>query len=316
MRFKGLDLNLLVALDALMSKRSVTAAAQSINLSQSAMSSAIARLRTYFGDELFTMQGRKLVPTPRAEVLAPAVRDALLHIQYSIISSDMFNPALSERRFRISLSDFMTLVFLEKVVERVAREAPGVGFELRSVDDDPDELLRCGDVDFLILPESFLSNAHPKAKLLDERFVCVGCLTNKQLPRQLSLERYMSMGHIGVKFGRTLKPSIEEWLLLEYGMKRRIEVVAPGFSLIPPLLSGTDRIATIPLRLANHFAKTTPLRIVELPLQLPTFTEAVQWPALHDRDQASIWMREILLREASRMAAPSEAVRHPQPRRV
>ncbi|QPB24630.1 LysR family transcriptional regulator [Rhizobium sp. 007] len=301
MRFKGLDLNLLVALDAVMTKRSVTAAARSINLSQPAMSAAIARLRTYFRDELFIMRGREFIATPRAEALACAARDALLHIQFSIVSSEPFNPAKSERRFRVILSDFMTLVFFEKIVARVAREAPGVSFELVPLDDDPDELLHYGHVDFLILPELFMSSAHPKAKLFDETLVCVGCLTNKQLPRQLCLERYMSMGHVLATFGRTRNPSIEEWLLLEHGLKRRIELVVPGFNLIPPLLLGTNRIAGMPLRLANRFAKTIPLRIVELPLPLPPFTEAVQWPALHNTDPGSIWMREILFQEASRM---------------
>ncbi|MHC2487727.1 LysR family nod box-dependent transcriptional activator [Sinorhizobium meliloti] len=306
MRFKGLDLNLLVALDALMTKRSVTAAARSINLSQPAMSSAIARLRSYFQDELFRMQGRELITTPRAEALAPAIRDALLHIQFSIISWDMFNPAQSDRCFRIILSDFMTLVFFEKVVERVAREAPGVSFELLPPDDNPDELLRRGEVDFLIFPDVFMSSVHPKAKLFDQTLVSVGCLTNEQLLGDLSFERYMSMGHVAAQFGRALKPSVEQWLLLEHGYKRRIELVVPGFNLIPPLLSGTKRIAIIPLRLANHFAKNIPLRIVKHPLPLLSFTEAVQWPALHNKDQASIWMREILLDEAARIAAPRE----------
>ncbi|TAX43522.1 LysR family transcriptional regulator, partial [Rhizobium leguminosarum] len=136
MRFKGLDLNLLVALNALMTERKLTAAARSINLSQPAMSAAIARLRAYFNDELFVMQQRRLVPTPRAEALAPAVREALLQIQLSVIAWDPLVPAESNRRFRIVLSDFMTLVFFEKVIKRVAREAPGVSFELLHINDD------------------------------------------------------------------------------------------------------------------------------------------------------------------------------------
>ncbi|TCU02916.1 LysR family transcriptional regulator [Rhizobium sullae] len=306
MRFKGLDLNLLVALDALMTERKLTAAARSINLSQPAMSAAIARLRTYFGDDLFIMQGRELIPTPRAEALASAVRDTLLQIQFSIISLETFDPAQSERRFRIVLSDFMTLVFFEKVVQRVAREAPAVTFELVAPNDEPAELLRRGDVDFLILPDLFMLSAHPRAKLLSDTLVCVGCPTNEQLSRQLSVETYMSMGHVSPNFGRTVKPSIDEWLLVEHGLKRRIELVVPGFTLIPQLLSRTDRIAVLPLRLANHFAKTTPLRIVELPVPVPPITEAVQWPTLYNGDPASIWMRELLVEEGTRMESQSE----------
>ncbi|ESZ10660.1 MULTISPECIES: LysR family transcriptional regulator [unclassified Mesorhizobium] len=309
MRFKGLDLNLLVVLDALMRERKVTAAARSINLSQPAMSAAVARLRAYFNDELFTMNGRELILTPRADGLAPAVRDALLHIQLSIISPDAFNPAQSDRLFRIMLSDYITLVFFRKIVERAAQEAPAVRFECLPICDDPEELLRRGDVDFLIMPEVFMSK-HPRAALFEDKLVGVGCGTNKQLSEPLTFERYLCMGHVVLKFRHTRQPTMEEWYLLEHGFERRIEVVVQGFSLIPPVLSGTNRIGTMPLRLAQHFAKATPLRIVQLPPPLPppAFTEAVQWPELHNSDPASMWMREMMLQEASRLAPLPEII--------
>ncbi|WP_085034849.1 LysR family transcriptional regulator [Ensifer aridi] len=305
MRFKGLDLNLLVALDALMTERNVTAAARSINLSQPAMSAAVARLRTYFRDELFTMSGREFIPTPRAKGLASAVREALLHVQLTIISGKPFNPAQSDRRFRIIVSDYVTLVFFERIVERARREAPAVSFEFRPPTDDNEDLLRRGEVDLLILPEMFMSNAHPRTKLFDDVHVCVGCRSNKRLLQPLTFERYLSMGHVAVQFGDTLRLGIEERYLLEHGRKRRIDVVVNGYSMIPPMLSDTERIGTIPLRLAQHLAKTIPLQMVELPLpqHLP-FTEAVQWPALHNSDPASLWMRQILAEEASRMVSP------------
>ncbi|WP_085025991.1 LysR family transcriptional regulator [Ensifer aridi] len=305
MRFKGLDLNLLVALDALMTERNVTAAARSINLSQPAMSAAVARLRTYFRDELFTMSGREFIPTPRAEGLASAVREALLHVQLTIISGKPFNPAQSDRRFRIIVSDYVTLVFFERIVERARRDAPAVSFEFRPPTDDNEDLLRRGEVDLLILPEMFMSNAHPRTKLFDDVHVCVGCRSNKRLLQPLTFERYLSMGHVAVQFGNTLRLGIEERYLLEHGRKRRIDVVVNGYSMIPPMLSDTERIGTIPLRLAQHLAKTIPLQMVELPLphHLP-FTEAVQWPALHNSDPASLWMRQMLAEEASRMVSP------------
>ncbi|MEM5331507.1 LysR family transcriptional regulator [Paraburkholderia sp. JHI2823] len=302
MRFKGLDLNLLVALDALMAKRNVTLAARDINLSQPAMSAAVSRLRDYFRDDLFVMRGREFVPTSRAVELAGPVREALSHIQLSIISRDVFQPAKSDRRFRVCLSDFMTLVYFQKVIKRVAREAPAVSFELLFPDDEPGDLLRRGDADFLILPDLFLPDTHPKAPLFDEKLVCVGCSANKQLSEQISLDRYMSLGHVTVRFGRARRPSIEEFFLLDLGLKRREEVVVPTFHLIPSVISGTGRVATIPLRLARHLGEASALRIAEVPLPLSTFTEAIQWPALHNGDPASIWMRELLLEEAKSLA--------------
>ncbi|PLU70909.1 LysR family transcriptional regulator, partial [Sinorhizobium medicae] len=151
----------------------------------------------------------------------------------------------------------------------------------------------------LILPDLFMSSAHPKAKLFAEPLVCVGCPTNEQLLGDLSFERYISMGHVSAQFGRALKPSFEQWLLLEHGFKRRVELVVPGFTLIPPLLPGTNRIAILPLRLVKYFEQTIPLRIVKHPLPPLWFTEAVQWPALHDKDPGNVWIRELLLQEAS-----------------
>lgn len=306
MRFNGLDLNLLVAFDALMTEPNLTAAARRINLSQPAMSAAVARLRTYFHDELFTMMGRKLVPTPRAEALAAPVREALSHIQLSIISPDIspggFKPAQSNRRFRIILSDFMMTVFLRKIVDRAAQEAPAVSFELLPPEEDPDQLLRRGEIDFLVCPELFMSHTHPKMPLFDERFVYVGCPKNKQLAEPLTLERYLSIGQVTARFGRTIRPSFAEWLLLEHDLRIRVEVAVPGFSLIPPLILGTDRIATMPSRMFKHFKNTMPLRTIQAPLPDFAFTESVQWPALHNADPASIWMRNIFAQEASRIA--------------
>ncbi|WP_439373326.1 LysR family transcriptional regulator [Bradyrhizobium sp. DASA03120] len=302
MRFRGLDLNLLVALDALMTERNLTAAARSINLSQPAMSAAVGRLRSYFRDELFTMRGRELIPTPRAEALAAPTREALLHIQFSIISRNTFKPTDSTRRFKICVSDFATIVLLRSVVERVAREAPGIRFEFMPHADPFDQPLERAEIDFLIVPEVYMSDTHPKAVLFEETVVCVGCRSNKQLSRQLTFERYMSMGHVAVKFGRSRVPSIDDWYMKEHGLKRRVEVVVQSFGMIPHMLVGTNRIATMPLTLVKYFAKTMPLRINRLPLPLPGFTEAVQWPLVHNTDPASIWMREVLLQEAARLA--------------
>ncbi|QOZ36290.1 transcriptional regulator NodD2 [Bradyrhizobium sp. CCBAU 53421] len=305
MRFNGLDLNLLVALDALMTERSLTAAARKINLSQPAMSAAVARLRSYFHDELFAMRGRELVPTSRAEGLAAPVREALMHIELSIIARDAFDPARSNRRFRIGLSDFITVVFFRHVAERVAREAPAVSFELVTLADEHDELLRRGELDFVILPELFMSSAHPRIALFEERLVCVGCSSNAELRRRLTFDRYMSMGHVAVKLGVARKPSIEETFLLHRGLNRRIDILVQSYGMIPPMLMGTRRIGTMPSRLVQHFEKTMPLRIAELPQPFPSFTEAVQWPALHNSDPESIWIREILLQEAARMTSTS-----------
>ncbi|WP_082747647.1 LysR family transcriptional regulator [Bradyrhizobium macuxiense] len=313
MRFKGLDLNLLVALDSLLTERTLTEAARRINLSQPAMSAAVSRLRAYFGDELFAMRGRRLVPTSRALRLAAPVREALLQIHLSIILHYEFNPAESDRRFVIRLSDCSTLVLFQKVVERVSQSAPNVRFELLPPADDHDELLRRGEVDFIILPDTLMSSAHPKAKLFEDRLVCVGCRTNKQLSRRLTFERYLSTGQVAVRCTPAGTSAIEECFFFEHGLKRRVEVAVQSFSMVPPMLLGTGRIGMLPLRLVKHLERTTPLRIVDLPFPLPAFTETIQWPTFHNSDPASTWMRAIILQEASCMAPPDDSTQASSP---
>lgn len=314
MRFQGLDLNLLVALDALLTERNLTAAARSVNLSQPAMSAALARLRDYFDDDIFALRGRRLSPTALGQSLAAPTRDALLRIRAMLDTRREFDPASSKRRFRLVLSDFMTIVFFHRVIERARHLAPGVSFDLLPFGDEPDELLRRGEIDFLIFPEMFLSEAFPKAALFEESLVCVACGANAEIRETLEFSQYMSAGHVAAQFGKSRKPAIEEWLLLQHGLKRRIDVSAPAFATIPHLVLGTNLIATMHSRLARHFARTLPLRVLPLPLSLPAFVEALQWSPVSDADPASVWMRNLILAEAeAEIASTVDQDPPPQP---
>ena len=124
MRFEGLDLNLLIALDAILEERSVMAASRRLHLSQPAMSAAVGRLRQYFNDDIFTISQRKLVPTPLAQSLEKPTRDILLRIRANLISPPKFDPASSERRFRLVVSDYASIVLMHAVMKRVYRAAP------------------------------------------------------------------------------------------------------------------------------------------------------------------------------------------------
>lgn len=298
MRFEGLDLNLLVALDALFRERSLTAAARSIHLSQPAMSAAVTRLRLYFGDDLFVMRGRELALTPLSISLQEPVQDILRRVKLTLRPQATFEPATASRSFRIIMSDYISIVFFERIVRKLEILAPKVTFEMLPFDDDPDRLLREGSVDFLIFPDVYLGNEHPKVPLFEEELVCVACATNEQANEDMSFAEYMAFGHVAARFGRSRKPSIEEWLLLKYGVTRRVEVATQSFAVLPSMVVGTRRVATMHRRLAEHYARSMPLKILPLPLPLPNFSEGLQWPTLADRDPASVWMRNVIKEEA------------------
>lgn len=298
MRFHGLDLNLLVVLDTLLTERSITTTAQRLHRTQPAISAALGRLRTYFDDDLFVLNGRMFAPTPLALTLAKPVREALEHIQSAVIGREKFDPSASSRNFKIIMSDYIATVLFSEVVREVAQVAPSVTFELIQFDDNFDAPLNRAEVDLLIFPSIFMTDRHPSSLLFEEEMVAVRCA--RQSARPLDFDAYFASPHIVARFGKTRKPSVEEFLLTEVGLRRRVEVVAPNFGVLPYFVTGTNRIATMHRRFAEHFSQLLPLTIDPLPFTLPAIRESLQWPQLNDKDPATVWLRNLLISHAAR----------------
>jgi LysR family transcriptional regulator, nod-box dependent transcriptional activator len=167
------DLNLLVTLDALLTEKNVTRAGMRMNLSQSAMSGALARLRDFFQDELLVPMGRKMVLTPLAEDLVQPVRDVLLQIQSTIASKPHFDPSTSTRHFTLAVSDYVISVLMVDFIRNIRCQAPSITFELRPVGQGASEGIESGKLDFLIAPEPFVSAVHPKEILFEDTHTCV-----------------------------------------------------------------------------------------------------------------------------------------------
>ncbi|MEH2623013.1 LysR family nod box-dependent transcriptional activator [Bradyrhizobium sp. AZCC 1719] len=294
MRFEGLDLNLLIALDAILEERSVMGASRRLHLSQPAMSAAVGRLRQYFNDEIFTISQRKLVPTPLAQSLERPTRDILLRIRANLISPPKFDPASSERRFRLVVSDYASIVLMHAVMKRVYRAAPRVCLEILPFGDRVDDQLQRGEVDFVVIPDTNLIDGHPSQHLFADEFCCVAWRGSRQIGRSISLGRYLQLGHITAQLGPIHGLSFDERALVQLGYKRRIEVIAPNFTAMAAMVIGTDRIATMHHRLAVIFARNFPLKLLRAPVRIPAFREALQWPASFHLDPALVWLREII----------------------
>jgi LysR family transcriptional regulator, nod-box dependent transcriptional activator len=311
MRFGHLDLNLLVALDALLTERSITLAGQQLHLSQSAVSAALGRLREYFGDELLVQAGRRMVPTAVGAELAEPVRKILLEIQSTVATRPAFDPASSERRFSLMMSDYVALVLMVEVVERVAKLAPGISFEL--IHNNvmiPSDHLDHADIDLLIMPADVVPAGHPRESLFVDDYVCIAWTGNKEIGNELRLEDYLKAGHVILQWSRGRALNLDEFVLSKMGLERRIEVIAMNFGMLPNFVVGTRRLATVQRRLAQYYIKTMPLKILEAPLDLPVLDESVHWNAAFDRDPACRWLRQIL-REVSIDVAPPAASERP-----
>ncbi len=293
MDFGGLDLNLLVALDALLGERNVSRAGDRLFLSQSATSGALARLRDVFRDPLLVQVGRSMTLTPLAESLVDPVREFLLQAEFILHSNPVFDPGQSTRRFRLRMSDYVETVIMSEALARIKKSAPSVTFELFS-NEGTRELER-GEIDLSITPKRYLADGHPEEPLFDDDYVCAGWAENPLLDGSISLEQYLDAGHVIVRYGSQRElPTYDEWLLNRGDHQRRIEVITTTFNLVPQLLIGTPRIATLHRRLYSFYQRYLPLKAVPLPLELPRIEECMQWHKSRANDPGLMWLRSIL----------------------
>jgi LysR family transcriptional regulator, nod-box dependent transcriptional activator len=292
MHFRGLDLNLLVALDALITEKNISRTGEQIHLSQSATSGVLARLREYFNDELLVPVGRKMMPTPLAEELAEPVRLFLRQAEGIMHRNPAFVPAESSREFRIIMSDYVATVLLSRAMPMLEQLAPKVSIRIDT--GGRRDALERGEADLVILPEQYLLAGHPKEELFTDRFACLVSAKNKAVGNSISIKTYLSLGHVVVRFGEDHdQPGFEQRILEAAGMQRKIAAVVSLFALVPQLVIGTTRIATIHRRLAMYYARHMPVRVLKPPVEFPLLKEEVQWHTYREADPGLRWLRGV-----------------------
>jgi LysR family transcriptional regulator, nod-box dependent transcriptional activator len=298
-KFKKLDLNLLVALDVLLKERSVSRAAEALNLSASAMSNALARLRDYFDDELLVQIGRKMDLTPRAEGLHAAVRDVLLRIDSTIADQPVFDASASDRIFRIFASDYTQMVLAPALLTLAAKAQSTVRFEFLPQVSAPHRQLERGEADLLIIPTGFTSPDHPREVLYYEEFVCMVWRGSAMAEGDLSFDRYVNGSHvIMTPGGGSQADAFEGWFLKRYGVTRRVAVSTYSFVTLPAMLVGTEYIATVHARVARRLVQAFPLEIRPTPMPFDRMEQAVQWHKFRTNDPGLVWLRGMLAEAA------------------
>jgi DNA-binding transcriptional LysR family regulator len=301
-KLASVDLNLLVALDALLRDGSVTAAGKRIGLSQPAMSQALARLRLMLGDALLVREGRVMRATQVAEQLAPRVRRLVSDIEATLLGDRTFDAAKSSRTFRLATNDYCGLVLLPEVLSRMRHDAPGVGLDVRAHRGDaPVQELARGELDaavgvFLRIEEDLGSR-----ELFRERFVCVVRKGHPLGRQRLSVDRYAKLEHVLVSAPDD-GPGVVDHALAAHRLARRVTVRVPHFFVAPALVARTNLVLTIPERVARLAADLHGLRVIAPPLELPDFAVQVVWHKANDTGAANVWVRELLQRAADALA--------------
>ena len=307
MRLEKLDLNLLVALDALLQEKGVSLAADRLNLSQSATSGALARLREYFRDDLLVLNGRSMALTPRAEKLVDPVRSVIEQIRATIMVAEPFDPHSSDRTLSIMATDYIVEILLRPAIVACATDAPGIKFELVPIVESPVEALQRGRADLLIGIDNVVSTEHPSELLYTEDFVIAGWRDNPLLDGPMTLERYGELGHVAVRFGQQTS-SYEMTAARLRSIARRVEVIAPNFMSLGGLIVGTNRIATIHRLLAVRLAEYLPLKLMELPFEMPPVREIAQWSSRSANDPAIAWLVTRLKEIAEQLQSSAGAL--------
>jgi DNA-binding transcriptional LysR family regulator len=310
---RGVDVNLLVALRALLEARNVTRAGLAINMSQPAMSAALARLRAHYGDELLQRTGRTYELTPLAEELLPQVREALDTVAAALDPWSRFDPSTSDRRFTVSGSDYALAVLVEPLLRVLRSQAPAV-----TVDFDPVPRPGSDMVSHLMRRDIVLGAAGyglpgRRQMVFSDRFVCIVSSDNPRLHGgRLTLDDLAEMPHVSAFGGELVTPA--DLVVVEAGIQPRIEVTVQGLLALPFAVSGTDLCAFVPERLLARCPSTLRLAVADVPLDDPELAEAAYWhPSRHD-DPSVRWLRAVLA-EVSALLTPAPSPRTPLPSR-
>jgi LysR family transcriptional regulator, nod-box dependent transcriptional activator len=299
---RQLDLNLLVALDALLAEKSVSRAARQMCLTQSALSKSLRRLQREFDDELLvTVNGRRMVPTLLAEQLIEPVHEALLQVRKIASIKPRFNPGTAHKKITLSTLDHTGIVLLPAMQRRVLREAPHVVIRHLPLDHTWKEWLERGDTDFVLIPKCFSITNYPALDLFEDTYCCIVWSKNRKVGRAISLEQYLEMQHALVRLPFDPPADIDIALKAHCGKARKESIVLNHFSLLPATVVGTELVATMQTRLARYFAQFLPIKVLELPFPMPPISIAAQYQPYHESDLGMIWFRDLLREAASKL---------------
>lgn len=295
MELHELDLNLLVVFNQLISERRVSKAAESLGVSQPAVSNSLAKLRKIFGDALFLRTPRGMEPTPFADQLAESVGLALGMIHSGVNQRTSFDPSSAQRAFTIGMTDVGEIYFLPALLERLRRDAAGVSLStVRNTAVNLRDELESGKVDLAIglLPQ--LKAGFFQRRLFTQSYVCLMRRGHRlDSKRSMSLAEYSAAEHLVVVSAGTGHGKVDE-LLQRSGIERSVRLTVPHFISLGHILQSSDLIATVPERLADRLLEPFGLTKAAHPAKLPDIAINVFWHAKYHRSPANLWLRDIV----------------------
>lgn len=293
MNIGSLDLNLLVAFDAIARERNITVAASRVGISQPAMSNALARLRRTFNDPLFVRTGRGMEPTPFAKKLSDPIRRSCTLINDALRTASNFVPENSHHRFVFYVSDIGEAVNLPIIVRHLHNVSPHITIKAAHIPQRAvHEAMMAGEVDIALGFFPTLGSGFYEQRLYRDTFVCIARADHPDIRGTLTRKQFIVAAHGVVSFVGTGHDATVEQALVRQRIKRNIGLVVQHFATLPLIISRTDLIATIPLRAANSFSNLTRIQVIKPPINIPSFEIKQHWHERFHNDPANRWMRQ------------------------
>ncbi|MEO1649609.1 MAG: LysR family transcriptional regulator [Pseudomonadota bacterium] len=295
------DLNLLVLLQKLLETRSVSRTAELSGMSQPAVSRALGKLRREFDDPLLVKSGAIMRATPRGEELLLPLQAALGAVSAVLAEEPVFDPASSDRVFRVATTDYGATVILPRLADGLTSEAPHASLDIIPIDGETFQRLAEAEVDLAFYSDNPVPPSLRARNLFRETFACIvrqghPALTTAD-PKFISLEDYVTYPHALVTITREGLGPVDR-ALKAIGKSRHIAVRIPYFATAALLTAASNMILTIPRRAAEMFAEDSRLKIVEPPLELPEFGYRMIWHERSHHAPYHEWLRQLALRAA------------------
>ncbi|MFK0106997.1 LysR family transcriptional regulator [Streptomyces sp. NPDC091217] len=285
-----LDLNLLIALDALLEERSVGAAADRLHLSQPAMSRTLGRIRKATGDEILVRSGRAMLPTPYAEQVRDEVHQLVIRAQVVLSPTAEVDPATLERTFTLQCNDVVADALLPRLAGRLLTAAPGVCLRVLGEADTTVDELRSGHIDLRITDEIPPHTDTRSTTLLTDALVVVG---RHDLPHDPSTwTGFAALPHAVISRRGRIRSRIDD-LLEARNLRRHVAFTVPTLALALRTAADHDLVTVVPALLGGQ-ALPAPLRAYPLPADAPAVPAVLAWHVRHDRDAAHRWLRMLV----------------------
>jgi DNA-binding transcriptional LysR family regulator len=287
-----IDLSLIRVLCAVYEAGSVSRAAAKLHLTQPAISHALGRLRATLGDPLFVRTKSGMSPTPQAVRLYEQFREAIKIVERAVEETKVFVPASTTRHFRIAMSDIGAMVFLPPILRRLQTDAPHLSVEVNEIAvSDLLRLLQIGHVDMALGNAPHLRALTHYVPLFDEHYVCLMAQHNNTIGDSLSLEQYLSVGHVAVMSPFSGHLMINE-ALSRKSLVRKVVLGVPHFTSIPDIIAETDLVVTVPSRVAYLFQERYNLKVLPVPIHIPSFSVGLHWSDENNADPGHRWLRQ------------------------